>query len=329
MYLACFKKEGKTRFVIRQSYLDGDRMKSRDLFDLGTDPTRYIVYVGGSGYYYDAAVHEALSEAGVENGQDELDRILFDFLNPRIQRVIHGFDRGRRHAKSPIALTSGQDSPRSVHLFDKRRYHYLRFGHSEQRHIHRIAEKIFRPLYAKSRDELEQYFLAEERFLKAHQRPLYVSVIFELKRFVPDNAQDMPLLDQMDAFFISRLCRLNADARFWSDAPIETGLRDYLTKYAIMYFDFEAPHSSPWQAYVEDFIHRHRAYHPPRMVQIKIEEAGRLFGMPWKALKRLDQVSLSRLYRKLALKLHPDQGGDPELFRKLTHYYQVLSKKRH
>ena len=136
------------------------------------------------------------------------------------------------------------------------------------------------------------------------------------------------MLEQMDAFFISRLCRYNADARLWADEKDEDSLRDYLAKYAIMYFDYQAPHSSPWQAYVEDFIRRHRAYHPPRKVRIKTEEAGRLFGMPWKKLKTLDELSLSRLYRKLALKLHPDQGGDPELFRKLTNYYDVLSNKR-
>jgi len=328
MYLARLKKQGKTHYLIRHSYLEGDRMKSRDLFDLGPDPSRYIVYVGGNGYYYDEALHEALSDAGMATDPDDLDRILFEFLEPHIQRVIVGFDRGRRHARQPAALTSAQTPPQPVHLFDKRRYHYLRFGHSEQRHIQRVPEKVFRPLYAKSRDELEQYFLAEERTLRSHQRAFYVSVIFELKRFVPDEPADRPLIEQMDAFFISRLCCLNADPEFWSDTTETGGLREDLVKYAIMYFDYQAPHSSPWQAYVEDFIRRHRAYHPPRSVQIKIEEAGRLFGMPWKELKTLDRASLTRLYRKLALKFHPDQGGDPELFRKLSQYYQVLSKKR-
>ena len=328
MYLARVKKQGKTHYLIRHSYPEDGRMKSRDLFDLGPNPSRYIVYVGGSGYYYDEALQDALENAGMAVDSEDLDRILFDFIEPHIQRVIIGFDRSRRQTRPPAALTSSQTPPQPIHLFDKRRYHYLRFGHSEQRHIHRVPEKVFRPLHARSRDELEQYFLAEERTLRTHQRALYVSVIFELKRFVPDEAPDQPLIEQMDAFFISRLCRLNADAAFWTDTPEPNGLREDLVKYAIMYFDYQAPHTSPWQAYVEDFIRRHRVYHPPRSVQIKIEEAGRLFGMPWKELKTIDQASLTRLYRKLALKFHPDQGGDPEVFRKLSHYYQVLSKKR-
>lgn len=327
MYLARLIEKRNPRFVIRQSYPDGNGMQSRDLFDLGTDPTRYIIYVGGSGYYYDEALHEALAEAGVEDAQDELDRILFEFLDPQIQRVIQGFDRGRHH-KKPASLTQNGNRPQPIHLFDKRRYHYLRFGHSEQRHIHRVPEKVFRELYAKSRDELEQYFLAEERSLRPHQKPHYVSVIFEMKRFVPDKDKASSIVEQMDAFFISRLCRFNSDERLWADPPEAGELRDYLVKYAIMYFDYQAPPASPWQEYVEDFIRRHRVYHPPKKVQIKMEEAGRLFGMPWRKLKVLDKRSLSRLYRKLALKLHPDQGGDPEQFRKLSQYYEVLSKKR-
>ena len=107
--LARLNRKGKLRFVIRQSYAVGTAMKSRDLFDLGADPTRYIVYVGGSGYYYESEVYDALAEAGVDESDEELDRILFEFLDPRIQRVIRGFDRSRHH-KNPVALTQGDES---------------------------------------------------------------------------------------------------------------------------------------------------------------------------------------------------------------------------
>lgn len=326
MYLARYYKRGRTHYVIRQSYADGNGLSSRNLFDLGHDPSQFITYVGGKGYYYSEQLTETLSQAGIDADDTQLDRLLFDFLDPEIQRVIVGFDRSRNRT-APSAITEKGSPFAAPHLFDRRRYHYLRFGQSDQRHIGRIPNHIFRPLYAKSRDELEQYFMAQEGRLRTHELSNYVSTIFELRRFIPDRETDAPLLEQMDRHFVSRLCRLDTDEIFWAGIPTGYRLRDYLGRYAIVYFDLDPPHQSPWQAYVEDFINRHRAYRPPPKVRIKLEEAGRLFGMQWKVLKTLDKRSLTRLYRRLALKHHPDLGGDPELFRRLTDYYKILLKR--
>jgi len=327
MYLARLIYQGKRCYIIRQSYVDDGHMKSRDLFDLGDDPTRHIVYVGGNGFYYTDELLDGIAQAGTNATQEQLDELLFDFLKPSVQRVIEGFDRSYQRS-SHIAVSSEAGHLPPPHPFDKRRLCFLRFGRNARGRIDRLPEKFFRRLYAKSRDELEQYFLYQESFLKPHERPVYLSEIFNLNRFVPESRTDLTLLDQMDAFFISQLCRLDQDERFWAGMHHGERLHDYLVKYAIMHFDALPQQRPTWQAYAQEFINQHRTYHPPARVKIKLEEAGRLFGLPWKKLKTLDPSSLARLYRRLALRHHPDRGGDSDTFRRLTQYYQVLRKRK-
>ncbi|KAF8892691.1 hypothetical protein BD779DRAFT_1610217 [Infundibulicybe gibba] len=47
-------------------------------------------------------------------------------------------------------------------------------------------------------------------------------------------------------------------------------------------------------------------------------------GIPVTTQRRFD-ADLKKAYRKKALRLHPDKGGDPELFKEVTHAYEVLS----
>ncbi len=325
MYLARQTIKDKTHYFIRQSYDHHGCLKSRNLFDLGTDPARFIIYPGGNSYYYDLSVEEALAQKGMEVDQTSLDSIFFDFLNPDIQRVITGFDRGYNRTNQQIN-DLGRYPP--VHLFDKRRFHFLRFGRSSQLQIHRVSEKIFRPLLNKSRDEIEQYFLKAEGILKPNEKATYVEVIFELNRFQPQSNAGHSLLAQKDAFFMDQLCTLDNSERFWAGMPHSQGLHDYLVKYVILYFDHKPFQGSPWYEYIQDFINRHRIYQPPKKIQIKIEEAEQLFGISWKQLKAIPPSTLTRKYRQLALKHHPDQGGDPDIFRRLTQYYRNLLKKR-
>lgn len=328
MYLARERIHNKTHYYIRHSYKAGNHFKSRHLYDLGTDPTQFIIYPGGNSYYYDLDLIDALACKGIDADQTDLDCIFFDFLQPEIQRVITGFDRryqGNTRTRADQAIASS----RPLHLFDKRRFHYLRFGARLRQYIQRQPEKIFGLIQNKSRDELEQYFLKEEHLLKPHEIPYYISTVFNLKRFKPDPQTDQPALEQLDQHFISTICKLNRDKPFWAGCKIGDHLNAYLVKYAIMYFDFDTRFRTGWASYIQDFINRHRAHQPPPSVQAKIEEAEKLFGLSWKALKQLDRDTLSRKYRRLALTHHPDQGGDPEQFNRLTQYYRaLLSKKR-
>jgi hypothetical protein len=322
MYLAREGSHNSVRYFIRQSYKKDGCLKSRNLYDLGSDPTQFIIYPGGNGYYYEPDIIDALAHQGIDVDQTDLDPLFFDFLHPEIQRVIAGFDRHRRGARN----RDGQavSSAIQIHLFDKKRFYFLRFGAGLPQQSDRLPEKIFRPLANQSRDELEQYFLTAETILKPHEVALYVATIFNLNRFLTDPKSTQSALAQLDQYFLTNLCQLDSDTLFWSGTPTARTIHTYLIRYVIMYFDHEMQRSNEWQHYYQEFIHHHRAYHPPPMVQKKIEEAETLFGLSWKALKQLDRTRLARRYRRLALKHHPDQGGDPNLFNRLTQYYQAL-----
>jgi hypothetical protein len=325
MYLSRRRLGSQTHYAIRESYQDGEYWKSRHLLDLGTDPSRYIHYPGGNGYYYAPEILDTLAEKGLQTDQSSLDSIFFEFLSPRIRRVIHGFDRSRRRAHQPQFTDNALPS---VHTFDKRRFHFLRFGPRSRQQIHRHPDKIFRSLQNKSRDELEQSFLHSEASLRPVEKPIYVATIFELNRFVPDPASHQPVAAQLDGYFMDGLCRLAYDRGFWFGEPEHDNLSQYLVKYAIMYFDYEAPPRLAARDYVRDFIDRRRAYRPPERVRQNIQWAEKIFEMPWEELKKVPKASLSRRYRRLSLKHHPDHGGDPAQFDRLTQIYKYLLKDR-
>jgi hypothetical protein len=325
MYLARQRKGNVTHYAIRESYLDGQYWKSRHLCDLGTDPSRHIHYPGGNGYYYAPEILEALSDKGLDIDQSSLDMIFFEFISPHIRRVIKGFDRSRRKAH-PQEAPAGS-SQVTFHLFDKRRFYFLRFGPRHRQNIHRVPDKIFRPLQCKSRDELEQYFLCSESALRPQEKSIYVATIFELNHFVPDRSAGEATALQLDGYFLDRLCRLAIDHKFWQGGPASEGLGEYLVRYAVMYFDYEYPPRPAAAAFVQDFIRRHRVYRPPKSVRTNIHAAEKLFELSWEELKRLPRRSLSRRYRRLSLKHHPDHGGDPAQFNRLTQIYRHLLSK--
>merc|ERR1719511_270193 len=41
--------------------------------------------------------------------------------------------------------------------------------------------------------------------------------------------------------------------------------------------------------------------------------------------KNASEPDIKKAYRKMAVKHHPDKGGDPEKFKEVTHAYEVLS----
>ena len=327
MYLARTDIGNQTHYNIRETYLDGDCLKSRELFHLGTDPSKYILYPGGKGYYFDEVVEETLRERGANPTQDELDQIFWDFLDPEIQRVIRGFEK-----KTKTPLSGSDRGVQEYHLFDKRRVHFLRFGSMDQQRIHQIPDKFFRALRAKSRDEIEQYFMREERIIRPRELIRYLSVIFGLERRLlyvqPDQTGSGTQQEKVDTLFIESVCTLNKDDTFWAGMPRTDKLQGYLRRYVIFYFDHAIQQAAPIPRYLHEFINRHRIYRPPKKVRLNMAEASRLFGTTWENLRQMDSDTFTKLYRRQALKFHPDQGGSQKTFIKLTKLYENLMKKK-
>ncbi len=329
MYLARLPEKGRSvRFIIRQSYCEGECFRSRDLFDLGHHPERFIIYPGGNGFYIHSAVEDGIADRGVAVTQDELEPLFMPFIDPHIRRVIRGFDRRKRHA----AATSAGPPAKDFHHFDRYRLYYLKTGRLNLRGVAAVPDKFYAKLACKSRDEIEYDFIAAEGILRERELLAYTFQIFNLQRHFKESfAARYPAgLDrrQMDQFFIEELCRLNRDEAFWLGCESGYGLHPHLVRYAVMYFDGYFPSANPMEGLWRDFRNRYRTYRPPESVQISLAESAHLFGVSSDTLKKMDRSALTSHYRRLAMQHHPDQGGDQETFVKLTTAYQKLLKKK-
>jgi hypothetical protein len=329
MYLARLpEKNNGWRFVIRQSYADGHCYRSRDLFNLGSDPSRFIVYPGGNGFYIDTHVEDAIFDQGIPVSQDDLESIFMPFLSPHIRRVIDGFDR---KARSPSPADTCKPAE-TIHQFDRYRLHYIRLGRVDHRDVGCTPDRFYACLAHKSRDEIEYDFIEAERILKSEEIAHYIYQIFDLQQYFSELfARSHPEgldRDRMDRFFVKTLCQLSRDDSFWVGSDDESGLRHHLVRYAVMYFDSCFPSGDPFHDYFRDFMNRHRTHRPPESVRVSLAESARLFGVTVDALKKMDCRTLTRQYRKLALRHHPDKGGDPNTFVQLAAAHEKLLKRK-
>lgn len=336
MYLSRKRKHGIIHYAIRESYRDGDCLRSRLMFDLGTDPGRYLVYPGGNSYYVHEDVEDAVRSKSPQGPvYEQLEGIFWFFLKPEIRHAVGHFRKReietKKSRRTDPTIDAGQ-----FHIFDKRRIHFLRFGQMDQGRIGAAPSSLFKGLYNKSRDEIEQLFLHNEDILRPHERKAYIYVIFNIQQFFTELiAKEMPQgLDPavVDERFVEQVCQLNQDEMFWSGMEgREAGrLHEYLVRYVIMYFDNDYGKSTWLSDYIQQFIDSRRRYAPPPQHSAVSEtQAATVFEVSKDDLNSMSRRSLTRLYRKKALKCHPDSGGDEKMFIKLTEaYHSLLRGKR-
>ena len=300
--------------------------------ELGPDPGRHIIYPGGNAYYIDEEVVSELERMGVTNISDQLEDIFWPFMDPHIKRVIESFSRKGRANRKPIN-SEIHASQEEVHLFDKRRIHYLRCGRMEQGNIGRLSPKMTNVIRNKSRDEIEQYFMDSEKILRPHELKQYLFVIFNLHRYFDTlYAKTMPqALDEaeLDACFLNDVCRLNGDAKFWRGIDKDQNLHEYMTRYVIMFFDSEFGETTILNDYVKNFMRGRRRFRFPSQVKtVRFSEISARLGITKDALRKMSRRELTIHYRRMALRLHPDKGGDHEKFIRVTEAYKEMLKRK-
>jgi hypothetical protein len=203
----------------------------------------------------------------------------------------------------------------------------------EQGYLWLVPQKLFNVLRNKSRDEIEQLFLDMESQLNPREYKAYTYVIFDINRFFKESfAKNRPQFlkqSDVDDHFIEEICSLNRDLNFWAGMQNANRLHEYLVRYVLMYFDYDFAPRSWAEDYIRNFINSRRDYKSPFGAgSVTWDEAGAIFGKAQDELKKMSRQELSRIFRRRALELHPDQGGDPEKFVKLTKAYDMLLRTK-
>ncbi len=333
MYLAQYRQHGQSIYVIRASYPD-DRgsYAYRQIFNLGTNPKRYIHEPAENVHYFAEDLEKAVQNECGGDPTTLLDALLWDFLSLERRRTISNFRRKAAEKLSPLSSVEYREIHHHVHLFDRRRLYYIRYGAVDQSRLFRLNEKLYRPLLHKCRDEKEYYFQKLEQSLSPAEYKTYIFAVFDLQRsFSESFSPFMPEgLDQekMDHVFLAELCRLNTDPDFWQDDRDDSFLRSHLRKYLIRFFDYDFATRSFQYDYYRDFRSRHRSVRrPEKGSAVSKEEMSALFGRSVEELRNMTRSELARAFRAKAKEYHPDGGGQAEKFIKLRQAYERLKKK--
>ncbi len=339
MYLKRVYARDGYHYILSESCQDEDCWKHRPLIDLGPDPGVYIEYPGGNSFHVKESFLERVQEMAERFSEDELESLLMPFLDPRIRRIVEQFERPKEPFKPWASLTAQEvlEEQKKLHSFDKRRFHYLRFGRVQMGDLDRRPYRFLQVLSEKSRDEIEAMMEQMELVLKPHEQRVYVYTAFHLQNhFSHMHTRNHPSAlnpERVDAFFMEEICRLNRDERFFQGvAPHHhQSLNPYLIKYLILYFDNDFVPGTFWNQTVKDFMWQHQFYRkakPQSSPSVSLDAACRCLEISLDDFKKMDQQKLTRCYRRLAKKTHPDRGGEGDRFVEIKEAYEMLLQRK-
>ena len=334
MYLAKIRQGQGLRYVLRQSYFDRRRgcFVHRQIYDLGPRPDDFIHHSDQWWPSFAEGLEEAVARAEPDRiAAVQLEELLWRFFTVAERQQLNRSRRRQPVKLMPFTVEDEERLQREIHLFDRRRLYYLRYGAVDQTRIHRLHKKLCRPLFGQCRDEREFYFSEEEKVLHPAEYRTYVFAIFDLQRFFDQSfARSLPqALDQdlMADRLIEEICRLNGDAGFWGEDWAQASLHPHLQRYVVMFFDYGYPQRSFIDDFARDFINRHRQFRWPEWKPEETTEVTAIFGRTIEELRLLSNRDLARLFRQRAKELHPDAGGNHESFIRLNAVYERIKRR--
>lgn len=338
MYLAKLQNGSKISYQIRQSYQTEEQTEEqsfnyRIVFELGPNPNRLITIIEDHIILFDDDLTEAVSTYTTGEVETILEQLLWDFLPKETRRRLSFFQTRSKQQPCPLTEDDKKAIARQVHIFDRRRLYYLRYGAVDQSRLSRLHEKSCRPLLNQSRDEREYFFTVEEKVLQPGNYLQYVYAIFNLQKYFSESfAPWLPeslAKDEMAEHFLKELCRLNRDRRFWQEEKPTDSLHAHLIRYLIMFFDYTPAARSFFDDFARQFMGDHRKFRwPERKSNHSPEKISEIFTVPHEELSGMTREQLNRLYRQKAMQLHPDLGGDHDLFIELTEAYNELLRSK-
>jgi len=322
MYVAVLREGRGVRYELRRSVPVDGGLGFETLADLGGDPGRLVSF-GRFGISYAEELLELLARLDLD--MDALDEAFGPFAP-------QGFrDRGGRGGAwtRTVPTRAQEDAIRSLHPFDRRRMAYLRSGEVNLSRIDEVSPKLFLRLLSRSRDEIEQLFLLMERSLPHDEVRHYVHATLNLQRhFANLTARTVPeALDptQLDEAFMHEFCLLHEDEVFAFGLP--GGVHAYLRRYACMHFDFDFAAAPGFERVFQDFMNDFRR-HRPRPKPVAPERVREIFGMGMSEIRNMTRREFARVFRKKAMSMHPDKGGDHDAFVELLETYKrIVSTK--
>ena len=170
MYLATVNNRGVLHYQIRSSVkVAGKRFSQELVFDLGNNPADHFEVFNENIILFSSPLTEAAEANLGRDAESVLEHILFRFFPPEVRHRLDLFRHRKRITVSPLSNQDREDIDSQIHMFDRRRLYYLRYGGVDQSRLYKMHEKTCRPLLGQCRDEREFYVADEEQVLRPRE----------------------------------------------------------------------------------------------------------------------------------------------------------------